>query len=102
MRPAITLLMISILTIFIVNNVNAQVGTNGIIATTSKPDYQLGDKVVISGTVAKVINNNPVTIMVISLIGNVYDVGQVSLSNNLFTHDFVLGEGATSGTYDVK
>ena len=102
MRLAIALLMISVLAIFVVNNVNAQVGSTGIIVTTSKPVYQLGDKVVISGSVAKVINNNPVTIMVINPIGNVYDVGQVSLSNNLFTHDFVLGEGAISGTYDVK
>ena len=102
MRIAITLLMISVLAIFVVNNVNAQVGSTGIIATTNKPVYQLGDKVIISGSVAKVVNNNPVTIMVINPIGNVYEVGQVSLSNNLFTHDFVLGEGATSGTYNVK
>ncbi len=102
MRLAITLLLITVLAIFVVNNVNAQVGSTGIIATTNKPVYQLGDKVIISGSVAKVVNNNPVTIMVINPIGNVYEVGQVSLSNNLFTHDFVLGEGATSGTYNVK
>ncbi|MBI3639825.1 MAG: PEFG-CTERM sorting domain-containing protein [Thaumarchaeota archaeon] len=99
---AIALLMISVLAIFVVNNANAQVGSTGIIATTNKPVYQLGDKVIISGSVAKVVNNNPATIMVINPIGNVYEVGQVSLSNNQFTHDFVLGEGATSGTYDVK
>jgi predicted secreted protein with PEFG-CTERM motif len=102
MRLAITLLMISVLVIFVVNNVNAQVGSTGIIATTNKPVYQLDDKVIISGSVAKVVNNNPVTIMVINPIGNVYEVGQVSLSNNLFTHDFVLSDSATSGTYDVK
>jgi predicted secreted protein with PEFG-CTERM motif len=102
MRLAITLLMITVLAIFVVNNVNAQVGSTGIIATTNKPVYQLGDKVIISGSVAKVVNNNPVTIMVINPIGNVYEVGQVSLSNNLFTHDFVLSDSATSGTYDVK
>jgi len=102
MRLAITLLMISILAIFVLNNVNAQVGSTGIIATTNKPIYQLGDKIIISGSVAKIVSNNPVTIMVINPIGNVYEVGQVSLSNNLFTHDFVLGEGASSGTYDVK
>ncbi|HEV2193530.1 MAG TPA: PEFG-CTERM sorting domain-containing protein [Nitrosopumilaceae archaeon] len=102
MRIAIALLMISILAIFVVNNVNAQVGSTGIIATTNKPVYQLGGKVIISGSVAKVVNNNPVTIMVINPIGNVYEVGQVSLSNNLFTHDFVLGEDATSGTYNIK
>src|SRR5579872_304184 len=102
MRIAIMLLMISVLVIFVVNNVNAQVGSTGIIATTNKPVYQLGDKVIISGSVAKVVNNNPVTIMVINPINNVYEVGQVSLSNNVFTHDFVLGEDVASGTYDVK
>ena len=98
----IALLLMSFLAIFVVSDVNAQMGSTGIIATTNKPVYQLGDKVIISGSVAKVVNNNPVTIMVINPIGNVYEVGQVSLSNNLFTHDFVLGEDATSGTYDVK
>lgn len=102
MRIAIMLLTISVLAVFVVNSANAQVGSTGIIVTTNKPVYQLGDKVIISGSVAKVVNNNPVTIMVINPIGNVYEVGQVSLSNNLFTHDFVLGEDATSGTYDVK
>ncbi len=96
------LLMISVIAIFVVNNVNAQVGSTGIIATTDKPVYQLYDKVIISGSVAKIVNNNPVTIIVRNPIGNVYEVGQVSLSNNLFTHDFVLGDGATSGTYDVE
>ncbi len=102
MRIAIALLMISLLAIFVVNNVNAQVGSTGIIATTNKSVYQPGDKVIISGSVAKIVNNNPATIMIINPIGNVYDVGQISLSNNLFTHDFVLGDSATSGTYDVK
>jgi len=102
MRIAIILLMISVLAIFVVNNVNAQVGSTGIIATTNKPVYQLDDKVIISGSVAKIVNNNPVTIIVRNPIGNVYEVGQISLSNNLFTHDFVLGDGATSGTYDVE
>lgn len=102
MQLAITLFMISVFAIFVVHNVNAQVGASGIIATTNKPVYQLDDKVIISGSVAKVVNNNPVTIIVRNPIGNVYEVGQVSLSNNLFTHDFVLGDSATSGTYDIE
>src|SRR5690348_1617504 len=102
MRLAIALLVISVLAIFVANNANAQVGSTGIIATTNKPAYQLGDKVIISGSVAKIVDNNPATVLVINPIGNVYEVGQMSLSGNLFTHDFVLGEGATSGTYDVK
>jgi hypothetical protein len=102
MRLAIVFLVMSVLAIFVANNANAQVGSTGIIANTNKPVYQLGDKVIISGSVAKVVDNNPVTVLVINPIGNVYDVGQVSLSGNLFTHDFVLGDGATPGTYDIK
>ena len=102
MRIASTVLMISILMIFVVNNVNAQLGTSGIIATTDKHTYQPGSTVLISGSVAKVIDNNPVTIIVRNPIGNVYAVDQVSLSNNLFTHDFMLGEDAVSGIYDVE
>jgi hypothetical protein len=95
------ILMISVLAIFVVNNANAQVGATGIIATTNKPTYQLDDKVIITGSVAKIVDNNPVTIIVRNPISNVYAVGQVILSNNLFTYDFVLGDDATPGTYDV-
>lgn len=102
MRLGIVILTVSILAIFVANNVNAQVGSTGIIANTDKPAYQLDGKVVITGTVAKVVDNNPVTIIVRSPIGNVYTVGQVELSNNLFTYDFVLGDDVVSGTYDVE
>jgi len=102
MRLAITILMISIMAIFVVNNVNAQLGTNGIIATTNKSTYQPDDKVIITGSVAKVVDDNPVTIIVRNPIGNVYEIGQVALSNNLFVQDFVLTDDITPGTYSVQ
>jgi hypothetical protein len=102
MQLAITILMISILAILAVNNVNAQLGTNGIIATTNKSTYQPDDKVIITGSVAKVVDGNPITIIVRNPIGNVYEVGQVALSNNLFVHDFVLRDDVISGTYNVQ
>ncbi|MGI0026743.1 MAG: PEFG-CTERM sorting domain-containing protein [Nitrosopumilaceae archaeon] len=102
MRLVIMVLVIAVLAIFVVNNVNAQVGATGIIASTNKSAYQQGGNVIITGSVAKVVDNNPVTIIVRNPIGNVYTVGQVELSNNLFTYDFVLGDDAVSGTYDVE
>src|SRR5438445_2532440 len=102
MRLSITILAISILAIFVVNDANAQLGTNGIIATANKSTYQPDDKVIITGSVAKVVNDNPVTIIVRNPIGNVYEVGQVTLSNNLFVHDFVLNENITPGIYNVE
>ncbi len=101
MRLYITILMIPILMIFILYNANAELGANGIIATTNKATYQLGDKVIITGSVAKITTGNPVTIIVRNPIGNVYEVGQVTLSNNLFVHDFVLNDDAATGTYNV-
>jgi predicted secreted protein with PEFG-CTERM motif len=102
MQRPITILMISILAILAMHNVNAQLGTNGIIAITNKSTYQPDDKVIITGSVAKVVDSNPVTIIVRNPIGNVYEVGQVALSNNLFIHDFVLTDDITPGTYNVQ
>jgi len=75
---------------------------SGITASTNKNSYQLGDKVIISGSVGPVVNGIPVTIIVRSPMGNVYDVGQVNLLNNLFVHDFVLNDNSVGGTYDIN
>lgn len=96
------LITVMILMILVVNNANAQLGTTGIIASTNKNNYQPGDRVIITGSVAKIIPGDPVTIIVRNPISNVYEVGQVTLSNNLFVHDFVLSDDATAGTYDVQ
>jgi predicted secreted protein with PEFG-CTERM motif len=93
--------MISVLMIFVLNNANAELGANGIIATTNKDTYQPGDKVIITGSVAKITTGNPVTIIVRNPIGNVYEVDQVNLLNNLFVHDFVLSDDAVAGTYNI-
>jgi hypothetical protein len=76
--------------------------SSGIIVSTNKDSYQPGDKVTISGSVAHIVNNNPVTIIVRNPMGNVYDVGQVNLLNNLFVHDFVLSDDSLGGTYTVN
>ena len=76
--------------------------SSGLSATANKDSYQPGDKVIISGSVEKIINSDPVTIIVRNPMGNVYDVGQVTLLNNLFVHDFVLNDYSLGGMYDVN
>lgn len=76
--------------------------SSGITASVNKDSYQPGDKVIISGSVGQVVNSNPVNIIVRNPMGNVYDVGQVNLLNNLFVHDFVLNDDSLGGTYTVN
>jgi hypothetical protein len=75
---------------------------SGITASTNKDSYQPGDKVIISGSVGQIVNSNPIDIIVRSPMGNVYDVGQVNLLNNLFVHDFVLNDDSVGGTYTIN
>ncbi|MDE1726798.1 MAG: hypothetical protein KGH89_05980 [Thaumarchaeota archaeon] len=74
----------------------------GISATANKQSYEPGDKVIITGTVQQLTNVNPVTIIVRNPIGNVYEVGQVTLLNNIFSHDFVLSDDVQGGLYTVN
>jgi len=76
--------------------------SSGITASVNKPSYQPGDKVIISGSVGQIVNSNPVTIIVRNPMGNVYDVGQEKLLNNLFVHDFVINDDSVGGTYSVN
>lgn len=74
----------------------------GISASTNEPSYEAGDKVIITGSISQPTDENPVTIIVRNPIGNVYEVGQVPIMNNLFVHDFVLSDDAQGGTYTVN
>lgn len=74
----------------------------GISVSTNKASYQPSDKVVITGSVPQVVNGNPVTIIIRNPIGNVYEVGQVTLLNNIFVHDFVISDNSQSGVYTVN
>ncbi|MDE1765447.1 MAG: hypothetical protein KGI27_04125 [Thaumarchaeota archaeon] len=76
--------------------------TSGLSASTNKQSYMPGDKVIITGTVSQITDENPATIIVRNPIGNVYEVGQVDLMNNLFIHDFVLSYDARGGIYTVN
>ncbi len=74
----------------------------GFSTSTSKPFYEPGDRVIITGTLQQVTVQNPVTIIVRDPIGNVYEVGQVTLLNNSFVHEFVLSDDARGGNYTVN
>jgi len=76
--------------------------TTGITAISNKSAYEQGDKVIISGSVPQAIDGNPVTIIIRNPMGNVYDVGQVDLLNNLFVHDFVINDNSLGGEYAVN
>ncbi len=75
---------------------------NQLYASTNKITYQPGDKVIITGSVPQVVNDDPATIIVRNPIGNVYEVGQVKLLNKIFVHDFVLGDDSLGGVYVVN
>lgn len=73
-----------------------------ITAISNKNVYDQGDKVIISGSVPQAIDGSPVTIIIRNPMGNVYDVGQVNLLNNLFVHDFVINDNSLGGQYAVN
>lgn len=73
---------------------------SGISASTNKESYKPSERVTITGTDS---GNEaiPVTILVRNPIQNVYNVGQVSLQNGVFVHDFVLNDNSKPGIYTV-
>ena len=88
--------------LLIIPSTNAVYAQNsGISATTSKESYEPGDKVVVTGSV-QLVSGMPVTIIVRNPMGNVFDVGQVTLMNNLFVHDFVLSDDSLGGAYTIN
>ena len=94
------IILLSLVVSSIVFPVYADGGT--LTAVSDKSAYEQGDKVTITGSVPQVVDGNPVTIIIRNPIGNVYDVGQVDLSNNLFEHDFVISDDSIGGEYTVN
>ena len=91
-----------ILIVHIPINVSAQTTSNGITATTNKLTYKAGEKVIINGTVEKIVEGKPVTILIRNPIQNVYNVGQVDLLGNVFIHDLVISDTSKPGVYTVE
>ncbi len=94
-------LMLLILIVHVPISANAQT-TNGITATTNKLTYKSGEKVIINGTVEKIIEGTPVTILIRNPIQNVYNAGQVDLLGNVFIHELVISDTSKPGIYTVE
>ncbi len=103
MRLASVALLLSAFIILIAHipSLNAQESSNGITASTNKPAYKVGEKVIITGTVGNIAEGRQVTILIRNPVQNVYNVGQITLQNNIFIHDFLINNDSKPGTYTV-
>jgi len=101
LRKLIAGISLALLIFIPVSLVHAQTSAE-LSASTNKQSYEPGDKVIITGNVQQPTDKNPVTIIVRNPIGNVYEVGQVTLMNSIFVHDFVLSNDAQGGIYTVN
>ena len=56
--------------------------SGAITVTTDKPSYNDGDKITISGSTQEYISGTPVTVKIISPIGNIVKIDQVDLGSD--------------------
>ena len=78
--------------------------SGAIDVTTDKPSYNDGDKITITGSTRDFIADLPITIKIISPIGNVVKVDQVPLSSDRTFETSIVGSGILwqeAGTYKV-
>ncbi|MGI0083138.1 MAG: PEFG-CTERM sorting domain-containing protein [Nitrosopumilaceae archaeon] len=99
--PRMLFLSAFLILIAYIPSLSAQESSNGITASTNKPTYKAGEKVIITGTVEKIAEGHQVTILIRNPVQNVYNVGQITLQNNIFIHDFLINEDSKPGTYTV-
>jgi predicted secreted protein with PEFG-CTERM motif len=80
--------------------------TSGIISvTTDKTSYNDGDKIIISGRVQDFISDTPITLQIISPIGNIVKIDQVDLTSDRTFSTPITAVGALwkeAGAYTVK
>ncbi len=97
------------------NSTNATSGNTGtlvssastgeISVTTDKASYNDGDKVMISGSTQDYISDTPITVRIISPIGNIVKVDQVDLGSDRTFSTSITATGALwqeAGAYTVK
>jgi predicted secreted protein with PEFG-CTERM motif len=78
--------------------------SGAITVTTDKPSYNDGDKITISGSTQEYISGTPITIQVISPIGNRVQFAQVDLSSDRTFSTTITGSGPLwkeAGAYQV-
>ena len=100
--PKVLIASVFLVLIIHLPNASAQTTSNGITVTTNKLTYKAGEKVIINGTVEKIMEGKPVTILIRNPIQNVYNVGQVDLLGNVFIHDLVISDTSKPGVYTVE
>src|SRR5579872_809246 len=79
--------------------------TGAIVVTTDKPSYNDGDKVMISGSTQDYISDTPITLQIISPIGNIVKINQVDLGSDRTFSTSIMATGALwqeAGAYTVK
>ncbi|MHB8601143.1 MAG: PEFG-CTERM sorting domain-containing protein [Nitrosotalea sp.] len=79
--------------------------TGAITVTTDKTSYNDGDKVMISGSTQDYISDTPITVRIISPIGNIVKVDQVDLGSDRTFSTSITATGALwqeAGAYTVK
>ena len=80
------------------------VSTGEITVTTDKPSYNDGDKITISGSTQDYITDTPITVKIISPIGNIVKVDQVDLGSDRTYSTTITGTGTLwqeAGVYQV-
>ena len=78
--------------------------SGAIIVTTDKPSYNEGDKITISGSTQEYISGTPITLQVISPIGNRVQFAQIDLSSDRTFSTTITGSGPLwkeAGAYQV-
>src|SRR5574340_457412 len=79
--------------------------TGAVTVTTDKASYNDGDKVTISGSTQDYISGTPITVRIISPIGNIVKVDQVDLGSDRTFSTSITATGALwqeAGAYTVK
>ena len=89
-----------------VNPTSVTSGNTGeVTVTTDKASYNDGDKVTISGSTQDYISGTPITVRIISPIGNIVKVDQVDLGSDRTFSTSITATGALwqeAGAYTVK
>jgi len=87
----------------LISTINSQ-SSGAITVTTDKPSYNDGDKIMISGSTQDFISGTPVTVRIISPIGNIVKVDQVDLGPDRTFSTSITATGIlwqAAGTYQV-
>ncbi|WP_157928342.1 PEFG-CTERM sorting domain-containing protein [Candidatus Nitrosotalea okcheonensis] len=87
------------------NTMMSSSSSGAITVTTDKTSYNDGDKIAISGSTQDYITDTPITVIIISPIGNLVKVDQVNLGSDKTFSTSITATGAlwqAAGAYTIK